>query len=75
MAYTIKEIAHQALHTGYLTLESEEQLRFLLRSQYGWEDLNAFMALQQAAMVGQVKQESRERRRQQTYPVSQRVVS
>ncbi|MBD2315033.1 hypothetical protein H6G20_25530 [Desertifilum sp. FACHB-1129] len=72
MLYNIREIVNQALHTGYLTLEAEEQLRFLLRSKYSWEDLNAFMSLQQAAMSGQVRQESREMRimQQQAYSTS-----
>lgn len=57
---TIRELAHQALNTGYLSLEAEKQLRQLLQTKYEAEDLNAFMMLQQAAMVGSVKQESRE---------------
>ena len=39
----------------------KEQLRVLLASRYELEDFKAFMTLQQAAMTGQVKQESRER--------------
>ena len=42
-------------------MAAEEQLRQLLSRRYGSEDFNAFMLLQQAAMQGQVKQESRER--------------
>jgi hypothetical protein len=57
----IRELAQQALKTGYLTMAAEEQLRKLLSTRYGLEDLNAFMRLQEAAMLGQVKQESRER--------------
>lgn len=57
----IRDLAQRALETGYLTLEAEEQLRLLLSSRYGLEDLNAFMILQEAAMQGKVKQESRER--------------
>jgi hypothetical protein len=58
----IREIVQMALKTGYLTVEAEEQLRQLLTTQYELEDLNAFMTLQEAAMTGQVKQESREQR-------------
>jgi len=58
----IREIAYQALNTGYLTLEAEEQLRQLLQTKYSSEDLKAFMKLQLAAMAGLVKQESRESR-------------
>ena len=51
----------KALATGYLTVEAENQLRVLLTTRYDVEDLNAFMNLQDAAMTGKVKQESRER--------------
>lgn len=57
----IRDLAQQALQTGYLTMAAEEQLRQLLSTRYGLEDFNAFMLLQEAAMQGQVKQESRER--------------
>lgn len=57
----IRDLAQQALQTGYLTMAAEEQLRQLLSTRYELEDFNAFMSLQQAAMLGQVKQESRER--------------
>ncbi len=56
----IREIVEQALNTGYLTLEAEEKLRTMLKNKYELEDLEAFIDLQQAAMVGVVKQESRE---------------
>ena len=56
----IRELVTTALSTGYLTLEAEDKLRQLLqRTKYGAEDINAFMKLQQAAMNGLVKQESR----------------
>ena len=56
----IRELVKQALTTGYLTIEAEESLRVLLRSKYDLEDFEAFINLQQAAMLGLVKQESRE---------------
>lgn len=56
----IREIVKQALATGYLTVEAENQLRSLLRSRYGKEDLNAFWKLQEAVRTGFVKQQSRE---------------
>jgi hypothetical protein len=56
----IREIAQQALSSGYLTVEAENQLRQLLSKKYEWEDFRAFIRLQQAAMEGLVKQESRE---------------
>ncbi|MBD2100805.1 hypothetical protein [Leptolyngbya sp. FACHB-261] len=56
----IREIVQQVFATGYLTVETEEQLRLLLRTRYDSRDLEAFMALQQAAMMGQVRQQSRE---------------
>ena len=56
----IRELAKQALTTGYLTIEAEEKLRILLKGKYEMEDFEAFIKLQQAAMLGLVKQESRE---------------
>lgn len=56
----IREIVQQALVTGYLTVEAENQLRQLLSTKYDWEDFKAFIRLQQEAMDGRVKQESRE---------------
>ncbi len=56
----IREVVQQALETGYLTQEAEEKLRLMLTRKYPREDFEAFMRLQQAAMAGQVRQESRE---------------
>lgn len=56
----IRNLVQQALSTGYLTIEAEEQLRQMLARKYDLEDLKAFMTLQQAAMAGKVKQQSRE---------------
>ncbi|MFN6566802.1 hypothetical protein [Dendronalium sp. ChiSLP03b] len=56
----IRDVVQQALATGYLTVEAENQLRQLLTTRYDLEDFNAFMTLQEAAMNGKVKQESRE---------------
>ena len=56
----IREIAKQALNTGYLTLEAEEKLRGMLKNKYDLEDWEAFMNLQRAAMSGMVRQESKE---------------
>jgi hypothetical protein len=56
----IREIVKQALNTGYLTLEAEEKLRKMLRNKYELEDLEAFIDLQQATMLGMVRQESKE---------------
>jgi len=58
----IREVVQQALTTGYLTVAAENQLRQLLTTKYEWEDFNAFMTLQAAAMAGSVRQESRELR-------------
>lgn len=57
----IRDVVQRALASGYLTIEAENQLRNLLATRYDTEDLNAFMTLQEAAMNGKVKQESRER--------------
>lgn len=56
----IREIVQQALTTGYLTVEAEEQLRQLLLTKYDWEDFKAFIRLQHEAMEGRVSQESRD---------------
>ncbi len=56
----IRDLVYEALNTGYLTVEAEEQLRLMLKNKYELEDLEAFIELQQAAMIGEVKQESRE---------------
>lgn len=66
--FLIREVVQQALSTGYLTVEAENRLRQLLHTKYDLEDLDAFMALQQAAMTGEVKQESRELRYSQYFP-------
>ncbi|KAM3098743.1 hypothetical protein ACKFKF_16865 [Phormidesmis sp. 146-12] len=55
----IREVVQQALNTGLLTIEAENQLRQLLMTKYDREDFRAFMVLQSAAMSGCVKQESR----------------
>jgi hypothetical protein len=57
----IRDVVQQALATGYLTVEAENQLRKLLKTRYDLEDFKAFMSLQEAAMMGEVKQQSRER--------------
>ncbi|PSB11397.1 hypothetical protein C7B62_05690 [Pleurocapsa sp. CCALA 161] len=56
----IREIVKQALNTGYLTLEAEEKLKKMLENKYDLEDLEAFINLQQATMLGIVRQESKE---------------
>jgi hypothetical protein len=56
----IRELVEKVLEAGYLSVETEEQLRNLLQTKYDSEDFNAFMDLQQAAMSGFVKQQSRE---------------
>lgn len=56
----IRDIVQQALATGYLSIAAENQLRQLLKAKYDVEDFNAFMTLQQAAISGRVRQESRQ---------------
>jgi hypothetical protein len=55
----IREVVQMVLSTGFLSIEAEDQLRLLLSKKYDREDFQAFMRLQQAAMVGAVRQESR----------------
>jgi hypothetical protein len=61
MSFTmqIREIVQQVLSSGFLSIEAEEQLRRMLSSKYDREDFQAFMQLQNAAMIGSVRQESR----------------
>ncbi len=56
----IRQIVQQALTTGWLTMQAEEELRQHLQCKYGLEDFKAFMSLQYEVMEGRVKQESRE---------------
>ena len=56
----MSNIIQKSLKSGYLTIEDEERLRELLAQKYDYQDFLAFMTLQQAAMEGKVKQESRE---------------
>ena len=55
---SISDLVQKSLLAGYLTIEAEEQLRKLLTTHYNDEDLNAFVSLQEAAITGQVIQES-----------------
>ena len=56
----IRDLVGQAIEAGYLSLAAEEQLRTLLQTKNEPEEITAFMRLQQAAMTGRVRQESRE---------------
>jgi hypothetical protein len=56
----IRDLVRQVMMTGFLSVATEEHLRQLLRTKYDLEDLNAFMSLQEAAMAGLIRQESRE---------------
>ncbi|HEY9727620.1 MAG TPA: hypothetical protein V6D50_14310 [Chroococcales cyanobacterium] len=56
----LETIVQQALITGYLTVEAENELRRLLQCKLSADELKAFWTLQNAAMMGCVKQESRE---------------
>lgn len=58
--YTIREIVYQVLQSGYLTVDTEEQLRKMFAARYDLDDIEALTRLQQAAMSGLVRQQSRE---------------
>ncbi|MGB0562616.1 MAG: hypothetical protein ACPGVO_12565 [Spirulinaceae cyanobacterium] len=61
MNSSIQAIVRQALNTGYLSLQSENQLRQLLRTTpCDGEALWAFTRLQTATMEGEVIQQSRQ---------------
>jgi hypothetical protein len=57
----IREIAQTAIDTGSLTLVNEQKLRLMLKQKYDLDDLDAFIALQQAVIRGQVEQQSRQK--------------
>jgi hypothetical protein len=59
MQMGICAVVEQALQTGVLSIECEEQLRLLLSKKYDRQDFQAFMRLQEAAMTGAIRQESR----------------
>jgi hypothetical protein len=57
----IREVVKQAIATGYLSWEAENEMQDVFASaNCDLEDLNAFMSLQLAAMAGRVRQESLE---------------
>ena len=58
--FTIREIVCQVLQSGYLTVETEEQLRKMFAVRYDLDDIEALTRLQQAAISGLVRQQSRE---------------
>ncbi|NDJ20747.1 hypothetical protein GS682_03625 [Nostoc sp. B(2019)] len=58
----IKEIAQEALSTGYLSVVAEDQMRVLIQTNYDSEDLDAWIILQRAVVAGDVKQESRRKK-------------
>ncbi len=57
----IDQLVQDILKTGYLSLEVEKQLRYLLQTtKYSQKDFEAFIQLQHAAIDGLIRQESRE---------------
>ncbi len=70
----IRDVVQEAITTGYLSVAAEEQLRNLLKTKYGSEDLHAFMTLQEAASSGKIRQESRELRLCNKQQVQQLVI-
>ncbi|MFP4220071.1 MAG: hypothetical protein ACLFQ7_07725 [Phormidium sp.] len=57
---SIRELVQEAIASGYLSLDAENQLRQQLATKYDFEDFQAILELQDAAMEGRVRQESRE---------------
>ncbi|WP_410251345.1 hypothetical protein [Sodalinema sp.] len=57
---SIRELVQEAIANGYLSLDAENQLRQHLATKYDFEDFQAILELQDAAMEGKVRQESRE---------------
>lgn len=58
---SISAIVQQAISTGHLSRQAEDQLRELLhQTKYGAEELWAFTSLQAAMMSGSITQQSRQ---------------
>ncbi|MEW6498865.1 MAG: hypothetical protein AB1589_41160 [Cyanobacteriota bacterium] len=57
---TIREIVFKVLQSGYLAVETEEQLRQMFAVRYDLADIEALTRLQQSVTTGLVKQQSRE---------------
>ncbi|NJK38497.1 MAG: hypothetical protein HC825_03350 [Oscillatoriales cyanobacterium RM1_1_9] len=58
---TIFQLVQETLDSGYLSLNVEARLRKLLQTtKYSRIDFDAFIELQNAAIDGKVRQESRE---------------
>jgi hypothetical protein len=56
----IQNVVQDAIATGYLSCEDENCLRHLLQTtKYGRDDIQAFVRLQRAIMVKEVRQQSR----------------
>jgi hypothetical protein len=58
----IRDIVHQVLVDRYLDFAAEAQLKQLLQTPYDSIDLQAYLHLRQAILIGQVRQASRELR-------------
>ncbi|MGC9525008.1 MAG: hypothetical protein ACP5D7_05650 [Limnospira sp.] len=57
----ICDLVTTTLKSGYLSIEQENKLKQLLQNtKYSREDFDAFISLQNAAIDGRVRQESRE---------------
>ncbi|NEQ78596.1 MAG: hypothetical protein F6K23_39775 [Okeania sp. SIO2C9] len=56
----ISEIVDRVLKSGYLSTETEEQMRLIFTLRHNLEDIEALTRLQQAASSGRVRQQSRQ---------------
>ena len=53
---SIRELVQEAIASGYLSLDAENQLRQQLATKYDFQDFQAILQLQDAAMEGRVRQ-------------------
>ncbi|WP_066376613.1 MULTISPECIES: hypothetical protein [unclassified Anabaena] len=54
---SINEIVQQALNSGYLGLDTQNEIQTLLQSHYDSEDVDALIILQRAIASGNVERE------------------
>ncbi|HEY9811183.1 MAG TPA: hypothetical protein V6D13_17800 [Halomicronema sp.] len=54
----IRKVVRQVMKTGYLSLDTEQEIKHLFHAGCNLEDLDALVALQNAVTTGHVKREA-----------------
>ena len=60
----IRKVVQQVLKTGYLSLDTEQQIKFLFHAGCNLDDLDALVTLQNAVTAGHVKREASQSKQQ-----------